>query len=78
MTLKRIEKTAAEIDELRAGILMREQVLQAQVRQFIYARDVSLRESAKAMGFSVAYLSDIIHGRRKISAAVIDAIRKLG
>jgi len=77
MTLARIDKARRELDNRRVGVIMMEQLLQGEVRRFLLARDTSLRETAKSMGFTVAYVSDIIHGRRKVSDAVIEAIRRL-
>jgi hypothetical protein len=77
MTLARIDKARRELDGGRAKVIALEQLLQGEVRKFLLARNMSLRETAKAMGFTVAYLSDVINGRRKVSVAVIEAIRRL-
>jgi plasmid maintenance system antidote protein VapI len=62
---------------MRDGIFMAEGRLWNQVGELLMSRNEPLTELADSMGFTVSYIYDIIHGRRKVSAAVIEAIRRL-
>lgn len=76
MTLARINKAWREVKVARAGAVLIERTLQDEVRKFVKNRG-PVKETASAMGYSVQHLSDVINGRRKVSAAVIEAIRRL-
>ena len=39
---------------------------------------VTMREMAKRLSYSAAYLCDVEHGRRNVSAVIHDAYKKLG
>jgi hypothetical protein len=75
--LARIEKTVQEIDSMRDGIFMAEGRLWNQVGEFLMSRNEPMAELAESMGFTVSYIYDVINGRRKVSMAVIEAIRRL-
>lgn len=51
--------------------------LRESVKAFCLAHPDSLRSLARQAGFSVAYLSDIIRGRRNVSDAVVKKLAKL-
>lgn len=75
--MARIEKARQAVIEKKCALAVAERALQQEVSKFLMMREGSLRLTAAAMGLSVQYLSDIIHGRRGVSAAVLDAVGKL-
>lgn len=72
-----IVEAHGHLESMRACVAKAELNLQQQVEQFISSSDSSLRDLAVGMGVSVAYLSDIRHGRRKVSDAIVEKIRRL-
>ncbi len=77
MTAKVIASTADDIEKLRQDIALLERVLQNQVKSFCEDYGTSQRDLARLLGISVQYLSDICHGRRKVSDAIVKKIRGL-
>ncbi len=60
--------------EDRAILLL---VLQDSFKAFVADYPGSLREIARRTELSVAFLSDVMHGRRKVSDALIEKLAKL-
>lgn len=81
MTLQPISRHHAVLRQARImcarQIALAEETLYRSVVAFLDSRPESLREMARVMGFSVAYLSDIRHGRRKVSDEVVERLGRL-
>ena len=75
--IKQIERIAGRLYKKRCDVENVEGELGMAVGQLLSQQPCSLRESARKMDFSVAYLSDIVNGRRKVSDAVVEALKKL-
>jgi hypothetical protein len=77
MTMKRLKVEFSRLDERRDAVSRQESWVQRIVGDFIRQQPGSLHDASRRMGLSVAYLSDIINGRRKISKGVMQALEKL-
>ncbi len=77
MTLRKIATVAADLKGRRDSVVFCEGVLQQCVSAFCDQYHGSLRDMAKRMGITVQYLSDIRHGRRKVSDSVVEKLGKL-
>lgn len=77
MTLKKIALVAAELKAHRSRVEFAEKVLQQTVAAFCEQYHGSGRDMARKMGITVQYLSDIRHGRRKVSDSVVEKLGKL-
>jgi hypothetical protein len=78
MTLKRLKVEFSRLDDRREAVVRFESWIQKIVADFIQQQPGSLRDKATRMGLTVAYLSDIVHGRRKVSRGVMQALDKIG
>lgn len=81
MTLQAIERShavlkQARVDE-RRNVALAEDLLLKDIRGFLRAKPISLRAAAKGMDISVAYLSDIVNGRRHVTDSVVTKIGML-
>lgn len=77
MTFKKIAECAADLKRRREAVTFCEGVLQQCVAAFCDQYHGSLRDMAGRMGITVQYLSDIRHGRRKVSDSVVEKLGKL-
>ncbi len=77
MTLKRVQLEFSRLQDRREAVERQEAWIQKVVGDFIREQNGSLRETAGKMGLTIAYVSDIVHGRRKISKGVMQALEKL-
>lgn len=72
-----IEAVHSNVKSARSNLSAQEDILCQEVRKFLEAEESSLRDMAAKMDVSVAYLSDIRHGRRKVSDAIVQKLRGL-
>lgn len=81
MTLDRIKRNHAVVKQARVvadrQVFAAQQSLDKAVQDFIRTRDCSLRAAATTMGFTVAYLSDIMKDRRRVSDSVVERLERL-
>lgn len=78
VTFDTVRKAADELNWKRDAVVAAERKLQEAVSQFLMFREGSMRSLAKEVGLTAAYLCDIIHGRRKVSAEVLKKLEALG
>jgi len=78
MTITRLKSEFSRLDYRRDAVRRQETRIQKIVGDFIREQPGSLRDKATRMGLTVAYLSDIVHGRRKVSRGVMQALDKIG
>ncbi len=76
MTLKRVEIEFSRLQERRDAVDRQEKWVQNVVGELLRQQTGSQRELAHRLGITVAYLSDIIHGRRKISGGIMARLVK--
>jgi len=81
MTFAKIAMVASDLKKRRAdantSIEFAEKVLTDCVDTFCGQSKSSLRQMARDMGISAAYLSDIRRGNRKVSDAIVGKLGKL-
>lgn len=77
VTFDTVRKAADELNWKRDAVVAAERKLQSAVSQFLMFREGSIRSLAKEVGLTAAYLCDIIHGRRKVSAEVMKKLESL-
>lgn len=81
MTAKKIAQVAMDVKRRRKdaqdSIVFAEKVLTECVNAFCAQSKSSLRQMARDLGISAPYLSDIRHGRRRVSDEVVARLGRL-
>ena len=77
MNVKPVTVADDSLEAARANVKKKEAALQKVVARFCRAYPGSLRELAGKLGVSAAYLSDIRAGKRKVSARMVEKLRRL-
>lgn len=76
-TLSRVHALATRAHRRRVEVDLAEGDLLRCVQEYLADNRGGVREIARKMEFSPAYISDVQHGRRKISATFIERLCKL-
>ena len=77
MTFEKVKQADERLKAKRIATTVAERQLSSAVSAFLMMRAEALRPLSKMLGISVPYLSDIIHGRRKVPTSFLDRLAKL-
>ncbi len=77
MTLRGLQLQALVLVRHREHVERMERRLMIATREYLVAYKGGTRAIARKMGFSPAYISDVLHGRRKVSETFLERLDRL-